>query len=362
MSNTSGIYYVYIGTYTTGKSEGIYSFKFDPSSGSLEPLGVAAKIGTPAYLAVSRDNSLLYSIADSGLIDGKPAGAVAAFKIDKVTGALELLNQQPANSLVSCHINVDASNKYLFAANYKQGLLSVFPLKSDGSIGPILNTIHHQGTGANPERQEMPHTHFVSVTPEGKYLCAVDLGIDRIMAYELNMSNGALTFSESLTAAIEPGRGPRHMVFHPNRKFAYVVNELISSVAAMEYDSAKPGFKQLQYISTLPESFDGQSACAAIKISADGRFLYASNRGHDSIAIFSIDQNTGRLTPVDYASTLGKHPRDFEIDPTGKFLVATNMDSDSLILFSIDGESGRIKPTGTVFEVPDPICVKFVKA
>ena len=358
MDNSNNNCMVYIGTDSTGKSEGIYGFSFNTSTGQLDPKGVLAKLRNPTYLAVSKNKKFLYSIKEMEISNDESNGAIAAYSIDSKTGNLNLLNYKLTESKVNCHLNTDSENKYLFTANYKEGIVTTFSIESDGSIGNLLSAIKHQGSGSVPDRQKQPHAHFVTLTPDEKYLCAVDLGIDKIVTYGLNHEKGTLTPLDKLSVSINAGSGPRHMDFHPNGKFAYLVNELSSDIVVLEYSNSSTLFNQLQYISTLPEGYTKDSACSAIHVSPDGNFLYASNRGHDSLAIFSIDKFTGKLTFITHSSTFGKIPRDFDIDPTGKYIIAANKDSDSIVTFSIESSGSLIK-VNNIFTVPNPICVKF---
>ena len=359
MSHTNQRYIAYIGTYTQGESEGIYAFDVNTETGQLEGKGVSARLENPSYLAIDKKNRYLYSVMETDHFNGTPSGAVAAFAIHRQTGNLTPLNFESTKGQVPCHITTDSFNRFLFAANYRDGNVSAFPLNADGSLGPVSTIIQHQGSGPNKERQERAHAHFVSLTPEENYLCAVDLGIDKIMVYQFDPAAGSLTLDEKRSAAIRPGSGPRHLAFHPNGKFVYLVNELSSDVVFLKY-SIDFTFTAEQYISTLPEGYAGTNTCAAIHVSPDGRYLYASNRGHDSIAIYRIDAQTGKLEFVAHTPTDGKDPRDFAIDPTGKYLYAANQNSDTIVSFAIHQETGELQPLGQVISVPSPVCIKFV--
>ena len=358
MKNTR--YIAYVGTYTSsGKSQGIYIFEMNPTSGELNLLGTSEKIENPSYQVIDNKIEFLYTVMETENFNGKLSGAVAAFAIDRETGLLKFINSQPAEGRAPCHININKSRSHIFTANYREGIVSVFPLNSDGSICAASCVIEHKGSGPNKERQEKAHAHYVSLTPDEKYLCAVDLGIDKIMVYEFDSTTGKLHPSKHPEVNIRPGSGPRHMVFHQSGKFAYLINELSSDIVAYEYSSEEGKFNEIQYISTLPSVYKDFNNCAAIHISPDGKYLYGSNRGHDSIAIFSIDENTGKLELIETVSTQGSFPRDFQIDPTGKFLYAANQNSDSIVVFRILPESGIIEPTGEVINVPSPVCIKF---
>lgn len=361
MSHSNHSYIAYIGTYTQGESEGIYAFELDTETGHLKEKGCLAKLENPSYLAIDRLNRYLYSVMETDNFNGTPSGAVAAYKIHPETGELAPINFSATRGKVPCHISTDRANKILFAANYRDGTVSSFPLQEDGSIGPVSEILRHEGCGPNKERQEKAHAHFVSLVPEEKYLCAVDLGIDKLMLYRYDSSTGRLTLDQDRSLSIRPGSGPRHMAFHPDSNFAYLVNELSSDIVVLKYSPRDFTFKEEQYISTLPEGYTGETTCAAIHVSPDGNYVYASNRGHDSIAIFRISKQTGKLEPIDYSPVLGNSPRDFSIDPTGKFLYAANQDSNTITSFSIDRESGKLQPLEQVISLPSPVCIKFIQ-
>ena len=360
MNNAYGKYIAYIGTYTSGKGEGIYIFELDAATGKLTQTGVS-KLENPSYLTVDSRCRYLYAVVESDEFEGKNGGAVCAFSINSKTGGLELLNCQPTKGVAPCHICTDSSGKYLFAANYGEGTITAFPIATDGSIEPHSSIIQHQGSGPNPDRQEKPHAHYVTLTPDEKHLCAVDLGIDRIMVYGFDMQNGCLIPDESLYVTLKPGSGPRHMEFHPNGKFAYLINELDSEIVVLGYSPSDSTFHKLQCISALPEGYTGISYGAAVHISPDGNFLYVSNRGHDSIGVFRVEKATGSLELVSHFPTHGKFPRDFALDPTGKFLFVANQNSDTIVQFEINCETGELERVGDIIEVPIPVCVKFVK-
>jgi 6-phosphogluconolactonase len=343
----------YVGTYTKGDSKGIYKFTLDLETGKIEDVTLAAAVGNPTYLSVGKGNKHIYSVATTD-----NAAGVAAYSINSHNGELELINSKLFEGSSCCYVSLDKNNKFLFSANYHQGEVSVFPLDSDGSLKDPSSLVKHEGSGPNKERQEKPHAHYISMNPDEKHVCAVDLGIDKVVGYSFD--NGNLVKSEKLTLSLKPGSGPRHMVFHPNCKFAYVLTELSSEVVALEYVASENRFEILQYISALPESFSGENAGGAIHISSDGRFLYASNRGHDSIAVFSINETTGKLQLVEHTSTQGSHPRDFSIDPTGKYLIVANMNTNNIIPFTIEKETGKLTQANEAVTIPSPVCIKFL--
>jgi 6-phosphogluconolactonase len=349
----------FIGTYTSGYSKGIYTYDMNTAAGTLFSFNTPAVLENPSYLVFSKDKKYLYAVVENSEYKGEYGGAVAAFSITPDTGELKFLNYQSTKGKHPCHLCVDSDNKYLFAANYSEGSFTVFPINEDGSLKPSLHSIKHQGSGPNKQRQEAPHVHFVSLTPEENHLCVIDLGIDSIVIYDFDKSVGALKQDKKLTVSLKPGSGPRHLVFHPDGRFVYVITELSCEVAVFKYCKSKVSFEAIEYVSTLPQDYIGNNTCAAIQLSPDGKYLYASNRGHDSIAVFRIDNNSGKLELVEITSTSGNNPRDFTIDPTGHYLYAANQDSDNITAFIIDNETGRISSMGKSVEVSKPVCIKF---
>jgi 6-phosphogluconolactonase len=352
---------LYVGTYTRGKSEGIYLYRMN-ASGELKPLGIARGIANPSYLAIDGNRKFLYSVNETNQFSGRPTGAVTAFAIDQRTGELRKLNQQPSQGTSPCYVTVDPSGKYVLVANYSSGSLAVLPIKSDGSLGESVDVVQHRGSGQNPRRQEGPHAHCIILDRSGKYAFGADLGIDKVMIYRFDAKTGKLTPNSPPFAQTKPGAGPRHFVIHPGGKFAYVINELDSSLTAFAYDNSKGSLKELQTVSTLPEGFQGNNSCADVHVHPSGRFLYGSNRGHDSIVAYTIDERSGKLSYLAHESTQGKTPRNFALDPTGAFLLAANQNSDTVTTFQIDQKTGKLKPAGLVTEVPTPVCLKFIPA
>lgn len=348
---------VYIGTYTEGGSGGIHAFRFDTSSGVLAAIGQAAVLPNPSYLAVSAGGRFLYSVLETTTFEGRHGGAVGSFAVEVKTGALTALNVQPTEGGDPCHISIDRENRFLFASNYGEGTVSAFPLNADGTIAPVSSILRHTGSGPVAGRQESPHAHFAALSPDGKYLCAVDLGVDSVFLYP-SSPDAFVASAGRLTVKLKPGAGPRHIAFHPSGRYAYVVTELSNEVVAFAY-SPEYGLRELQYVPALPPGYAGESWCAAIHVSPDGKTLYASNREHDSIAVFAIDEMSGRLDPVQYAAAGGRWPRDFAVDPTGRYLLAANQKSDNLVVFKIDEKDGRLEETGITAGVPMPTCVKF---
>jgi 6-phosphogluconolactonase len=355
-------YLVYVGTYTEegSKSKGIYAYRFDSDTAELTTIGMAAETTNPSFLAVHPNHRFLYAVNEVPNYKGQKSGAVSAFAIDHATGKLTLLNQVASRGADPCYITVDKTGKYVLVANYTGGSVTVFPVLDDGRLGETSAFIQHAGHGADPERQQGPHAHSIDLSPDNRFAIVDDLGLDETLVYKFDIAKGSLTPNDPPFAKANPGAGPRHFAFHPNGKFAYVVNEMQSTVSAFSYDGAVGVLRPLQTISTFPKDFSAHNDDAEIEVHPSGKFLYASNRGHDSIAVFSIDPTKGTLTLIEYAFTKGQTPRSFEISPGGSLLFAANEKSDNVVVFRIDAKTGRLTPTGKVVDVAEPVCVKFV--
>jgi 6-phosphogluconolactonase len=349
---------VYIGTYTTGRSEGIYVCLLDLASGQLRQVDVAKGVANPSFLTVDPKRRFLYAVNEVKEFEGKAAGAVSAFSIDDRTGALKLINQQSSGGPGPCHLSLDGTGKFLLVANYDAGSVEVLPIR-EGALGAPTDFVQHRGSSVNPNRQVGPHAHCVVTDKSNRRVFVSDLGLDKIMIYAFDSRTGKLTSNEKPWAQTKPGAGPRHFAFHNNGRWAYVINELDSTMSAFAYDRASGELRETQTISTLPASFSGKSYCAELQVALSGKFLYGSNRGHDSIVVFSIDQTTGRLSVVDHTSTQGKVPRNFAIDPAGRWLLAANQNSDNVVSFAMDPRSGKLSPTRHSIEIPAPVCVSF---
>jgi len=352
---------VYIGTYTrTGDSEGIYVYRFDTSTGNLEHASKATEINDPAFLDIHPTDKWLYSVCrPEG--EGKSPGAVSAFSIDPGTGELTYLNQASCVGVGPCHVSVDHGGKFVLVANYGGGSVAILPIGEDGQVGEATDFVQHEGSSVNPERQEGPHAHSINLSPDNQYAFAPDLGLDRVVVYGLDLEQGKLVPNEPAWGETAPGAGPRHFDFHPSGKFGYVINELDNTVTVFAYDAATGSLTPIQAISTLPGGFTETSYCADVHVHPSGKFLYGSNRGHDSIASFAVDEGTGKLSPVGHESTQGEWPRNFAIDPTGDFLLAANQNTDNIATYRIDRETGQLAPTRHVLEVPSPVCLKMMK-
>ena len=359
----------YIGTYTRresfvdGKAEGIYIYHLDPRSGALTYSATVAGPGTlnPSFVTLSPDKRCLVAVNE--ITGGKgPHGTVSAFAVDPASGHLRYLNQQSTHGLAPCYASVDPEGRYCLVANYETGSLCVLPILPDGCLGEASDTVQFSGSGPNRERQEGPHAHMVSPSPDGRFILAVDLGTDRLMAFRLDSERGALSPAAPPWTQLPPGAGPRHLAFHPQQPLAYVINELQSTVTVCRYEVQQGTLRALQTISTLPNDFTGQNLGAEIVAAPSGRFVYASNRGHDSLAIYAVDQQTGQLALVGHESSQGVGPRAFTIDPSGALLLAANQDTDTVVTFWIDPDTGTLRPTGHVAAVPTPVCLQLASA
>ena len=346
---------VYFGTYTGAKSRGIYVSRFDSETGKLSAPKLAAEIQNPSFLAVSPNGQQLYACGEMN--DG---GTVSAYSIDRDSGKLALLDKQPSGGGGPCHLSVDATGKCLLVANYGSGSIAALPIHPDGSLGPPTTKIQHEGSSINIARQTGPHAHFIAPTPDNRFALNCDLGLDKIFAYRLDPDDARLTPAASLFARLAPGSGPRHLVFSADGKFVYAINEMGGTVTVFSYDLTNAAMDDVQTISTLPKYFSGNNTCAEIALHPNGKFLYASNRGHDSIAIFSVDRSTGKLSLVGHQSTVGHTPRHFAIDPTGHWLLAENQASDSVVVFDLNPETGKLRPAGQPITVGSPVCAVFV--
>jgi len=359
---SQGEYIVYIGTYTGKGSKGIYAYRFDSATGRVSPLGLAAETTNPSWLTVHPNRQFLYAANETSDNKGAKSGVVSAFAVDRKSGKLTFLNQVPSRGADPCHATVDETGKNLLVANYSSGNIAVLRLHDDGRLGEASAFVQHTGSSVNPARQKGPHAHSIEPSPDNRFVLTADLGLDQLLVYRFDAAKGSLTPNDPPFAQLNPGAGPRHFAFHPSGKYVYVINEMQSTVTAFAYGATDGSMRELQSVSTLPKDFAGKTTTAEIRVDSSGRFLYGSNRGHDSIAVFAIDAAKGTLTPVETVSTGGKEPRNFEIDPTGKYLFAANQNSGSVVIFRIDAKSGRLSPTGQEFEVASPVCVMFVRA
>lgn len=340
----------YVGTYTTGDSKGIYRFTADIQNGKIDEVQLSASISNPTYLYIDKNTLRLYTVAK---INGK--GGVASFSINNSSGSLELIDYQVSAENPPCHVSMNNKGNYLFSSNYHSGSVKAYPVSEVGSIDSFSSEKLHEGSGPNNERQERPHVHYSALTPDEKYLCVIDLGIDSLVLYDFE--NGGL-FKRS-NFDFKSGSGPRHMAFHPNARFAYIITELSSEIVALEYSHTDGCFMEIQNTSALPEEYKGENLGSAIHFHPSGKFLYVSNRGHDSIAAYRVDSSSGRLVLISHTSSGGSGPRDFAFSPDGNFLYAANQNSNNITVFSVDESDGELRPIENEINVPNPVCIKF---
>lgn len=355
---------VYFGTYTRRESKGIYVYEMDLKTGTLTPLGtnaLAAESVNPSFLTIHPDGRRLYAVNEIGNYEGKKAGAVSAFSIDPETGKLKLINQQSSKGGGPCHLVVDGSGNNVLVANYGGGSVACLPIDGQGGLKEASSFVQHEGSSVNPRRQQGPHAHSINVSPDNRFAAVGDLGLDQVLIYQLDAVSGELTANAPAFAKVSPGAGPRHFAFHPSGRFAYVINELHCTVTAFAFDAKQGVLTERQTISTLDVPLQKGFSTAEVQVHPSGRFLYGSNRGHDSVVVFAIDQNSGRLTRLQVPSTGGTTPRNFGIDPTGTYLLAANQNSDNVVVFRIDPATGSLSATGVEIEVPTPVCVKFLR-
>ena len=351
--------YLLVGTYTSGKSEGIYVYQFDTKTADNNLISVA-KTSNPSYLAIAPNNKTVYAVNENADTTGSiVGGTVTAFSFTAGDGKLTALDKQLSGGTSPCYVDVDKTGKWVFAGNYSSGTLAVFPVKPNGSIYAASQVIAHAGTGANLERQEGPHVHATVVSPDNKFLFVPNLGVDKVFIYQLNIATGKLTPTVEKTANSEPGSGPRHFTFAPNGQHAYLIEELTGTVVVYKYNNGR--LTKQQRINALPKNFSGAFGSADIHVSPDGKFLYCSNRGDaNTITIFNINQQNGKVAVVGYQSTLGKTPRNFNFDPTGNYLLVANQQSDNIVIFKIDKKTGLLTDTGKQILVPNPVCIKWI--
>lgn len=368
---SAGTIYVYIGTYTepssNGKAEGIYVYRMDPATGALTYVRTVAGIANPSFLAFDPEHHFLFACNETEMFAGQPGGGVSAFALDAGAASMTFVNAQPTHGAFPCHLCVDPSGRYVLSANYGSGSYAVHPIASDGRLGGATDVVQHAGSGPNARRQGGPHAHMVTFDLSGRYALLVDLGIDRTLVYRLETAgklvpnevaapSGAMRQSSGPSA---PGAGPRHVGFHPSNRYAYVINELGCTVDVFAWNAAAGTLAPLQTIATLPAAFTGANTTAEIAVHPSGRFLYGSNRGHNSIAIFGIDPSGRTLTALGNEPTQGEDPRSIAIDPTGTFLLAANQNSDNVVTFRIDQSTGTLSATGDIARIPTPVCLLF---
>ena len=349
---------VCFGSYSTPDKESVHLFQLNLQDGSLKKLNAVDGLSNPSFLKIHPNGKYLYTVNEVSTFDGKKSGGVTAFALDVNGGKLNKINQQPSGDTGPCHLTVDATGKYVLVAHYGGGSTSVLPIKKDGSVGAVVSQIKHKGSSVH-SRQKAPHAHAVHVGPNNKFAFAPDLGIDKVLVFSFDENTGAIAETKFDGAKLEPGSGPRHFDFHPDGKFAYVINEIKQTVTAFRYNAKRGRLRTLQTLSTVPHPVDGNST-AEVLVHPTGQFLYGSNRGHNSIAMFRINEKNGKLTALGHESTRGSTPRNFGIDPTGQFLLAANQQSDNVAVFRINQETGKLKFTGNEIKLSKPVCVRMI--
>jgi 6-phosphogluconolactonase len=352
--------YFYIGTYTDGDAKGIYLYKMNTESGKVDFVSVTENIDNPSYLAIDEQNKFLYAANEVADFDETKNGSVSAFKIMPGTNELKLINKVSSGGAHPCYVSVNDNGNFVIAANYTGGSVCLLPVKSNGGLAAASDIAQHTGSSINEKRQAAPHAHSAYFDPQQKFVYAVDLGIDKVNIYKFDHENGKLLKNDPAFFKAEPGSGPRHMAFHPNAKFAYLISELNNKIIALSIDRVNGGLTKIEEYSALPKDFEGTSYCADIHIHPNGKFLYGSNRGDNSIVIFEIDVESGKLNLVGHELTQGDWPRNFVIDPSGKFLLWANQKSNDVKIFKINLSTGELIFTNQTISVPSPACVKFL--
>ncbi len=347
---------VFVGSYTQGPSEGIYTYSW--SSGALQHLSTVSSVN-PSYLAIEPGRRFLFSVNEIRDHDGKLGGGVSSFEIDKRTGSLTLLSQQPSLGGDPCYITTDRTGRFVLVANYASGTVGVIPVGADGYLDTPLDFAQHIGPGNHP-RNPGPHCHCVEVDPTNRFVFVCDAGLDKVMIYRFDSRSGSLDPCPDPWVDARREAGPRHITFHPTYKWAYVITESGTTIVAYAYDPSRGTLQELQIVPTLPEGFTGRNSCADIHVTPSGKFVYGSNRGHDSVVIYAIDETTGKLNYVGHESTQGRTPRNFAIDPTGSYLLAANQNTDNIVTFGIDPQTGKLQSTGKIVQVSKPVCIKFM--
>jgi 6-phosphogluconolactonase len=349
-------FFVYIGTYTDGDGGGIHLLRFDPGQGLFEYVGVAGECSNPSFIAIHPSGRSLYAASETGSPEG---GHVLSFALDQRCGLLTSLNQQPSGGRDPCHLVVDPSGGWVLVANYTDGGVATLNILDDGSLGESGARFKHEGSSVDPRRQVGPHAHSINLTPDGSRAVVADLGTDKVAIYRFDPDDGSLIPNDPPWGKVEPGSGPRHVAFHPDGNWVYVLNEMAATLTTFSYDPAGGALEPLQALSMLPDGFDGFRSASEVVVHPSGRFVYASNRGHDSIAIFAVQPDDGTLVALDRTSSGGREPRNFAIEPSGRFLVSANQNTDNVVVFRIE-EDGRLARTAMEVEVPKPVCIRFL--
>jgi 6-phosphogluconolactonase len=352
--------FLYIGTYTNPGEKGIYVFRFDRENSSLVPVKTYGELESPSFLTLHPNGNYLYSVNRGTVIPDKKWGSVSSYSINPADGSLTHLNDQPTFGSESCHVSMDSKGRLVFVSNYTTGNIVVFPVLEDGKLGTLSDAHQHSGQSVNPGRQEGPHAHCAIVSPDDKHVYVVDLGIDKIKAYEIDYKGKKIIPLPEKDGQSKPGTGPRHITFNEEGNYAYVIEELSSSISVYKRDLETGALLPVQHIKTIPENYGETNYCADIHLDPSGKYLYGSNRGHDSLAIFKVDQTDGKLELIGFQPVMGKWPRNFLVDPKGHYVFVANQNSDNLVIFRINPGNGKLTPTGTEMSIPNPVCVKIL--
>lgn len=352
---------VYFGTYTGKVSKGVYVSKFDPATGALSDPELAGETRSPSFLTIHPSGKTLYAVGEVGEFNGQKTGAVTAFTIDPASGKLTAINAQSSGGAGPAHISLTADGSHAVVANYGGGSVAALPINADGSLSQPSSVVQHTGSSVNPARQKAPHAHSIKPSPDGAFVLSADLGLDKVLVYRFDKAKGTLTPNDPPAGVVQPGSGPRHIAFHPNGKLLFVINEMTSTLTSFTWDAAKGTLAEVQTLSTLPGGGHKGNSTAEVVVHPNGKFVYGSNRGHDSIAAFSVDADSGKLTALGQTPIGGKTPRNFNIDPTGQWLLAAGQSSDTVTVFRIDQATGKLTQVGEPTKVPSPVCVKFVQ-
>ncbi len=357
----AGKLHVYVGTYTRGESEGIYVSQLDLKTGKLSEPQLAAKSVNPSFVSIHPSRKFVYAVGEIDDFQGKKTGGVSAFAVNPQTGQLKLINQQSSGGTGPCHLVVDATGKNVLVANYGGGSVACLPVKEDGSLAKASSFHQHEGSSVNPQRQKGPHAHSINLDAGNRFAMAADLGLDKVLVYRFDAKKGSLTPNDPPSVSVKPGGGPRHFAFHPNGKFAFTNSEITLALTAFRYDAKAGTLKELQTLSTLPKGTATKGlSTAEVRVHPNGRFVYVSNRGHDTIAIFKFNQKNGKLKAAGHVSTGGKTPRNFNLDPSGRFALAANQDTHNVVVFRVNQKTGQLTPTGSEIKVFNPVCIRFI--
>jgi len=348
----------YTGSYSTAQEEGIQCFAFDPETGNVEYLSGSSGIENPSFLALHSSGKYLYAVSETDRKEGNLTGGVASFRIGEA-GNLQMINEVTSGGSAPCHISLDRTEQLLMAANYNGGNISAFPIRADGGLGKMSSFHQHSGSSVNPSRQKEPHAHSINPSPDNRFALVADLGLDKVFVYRLDPATGTLERNSPAFARVSPGSGPRHLAFHPNGSVVYVINEMASTITVFRYQPEEGALLEIATESTLPAGFEGRNSTAEVVVEPGGKYLYGSNRGHDSIAVFSIDPESGRLSAVQHRSTEGRTPRNFCLSPDGRFLLAANQRSDNIVVFPVESDTGKLLDPVDEVSLGAPVCIRF---